>query len=396
MKLKSLFHPGLFRVLAVTCLLNAFAVAHTFAIHQVSWLSDDGGYLVQNSEWGTANIQFVSGDEAEFFPCGSDYCGYIQVVTSSGINAMPHWAVANMLLILASGDLDGRLPDSFAFNLGLPRGYDAGSDSDYRAGVLITPTPLSSMPAIPLNAVPVTQENWLWSNGYAGEVVPSIAQNFVAAADPPDEVLKAKIAIKEEEVVAIAEEINRCGPGGATRSLSYLAQQKLIKLKQTPLEAYDTLKSKNYMNTDPVKGTTNINFEKGKNAYSGLYKLPIETDGTYTSTFIVKDVMEPMKAGADVEVIFDKGKNELKQDMMGHIAFVSEIELTRDPKTEDVKSFKVKIIDSPVQDGKTKKNRTLWLNFTVTKEGTKPEMVTLEGWGTGASFTNFFVEKVTK
>jgi hypothetical protein len=146
----------------------------------------------------------------------------------------------------------------------------------------------------------------------------------------------------------------------------------------------------------PVKGTTNANFEKGKNAYAKKFGLKVETDGTYTSTFIVNDVMEPMKAGADVEVFFDKGKNQQMQDMMGHIAFVSEIELTRDPKAEDVKSFKVKIIDCPVQDGKTQKNRTLWLNFTVKKESTKPEMVTLEGWGTGASFTNFFVEKVNK
>ena len=205
--------------------------------------------------------------------------------------------------------------------------------------------------------MPVSQENWLWSNGYAGEIAPSLAQNFVAAPDPPDAVLKAKTTVKEDEVIAIAEEINRCGPGAATRSLNYLAQQKLIKLTQSPLQVYDTLKSKNYMDTDPVKGTTNMNFEKGKNAYAKKFGLKVETDGTYTSSFIVNDVMEPMKAGADVEVFFDKGKNQQMQDMMGHIAFVSEIELTRDPKAEDVKSFKVKIIDCPVQDGKTQKNR---------------------------------------
>ena len=103
MKPKPLFLPGFFAVLAVVCLLNVSALAHTLAIHQVSWLSADGGYLVQNSEWGTANVQFVPGDEAEFFSCGSNYCGYIQVVTSSGITAAPNWAVANMLLIVSSG-----------------------------------------------------------------------------------------------------------------------------------------------------------------------------------------------------------------------------------------------------------------------------------------------------
>ena len=245
-----------------------------------------------------------------------------------------------MLLVVSSGDFDGRLPDSFAFNLGLPRRFDASLDPTYSAAVIITSAPLNSIPDIPPQPIVVTKEDWLWSNGLAGEVTPPTAQSFVAADNAADEVVKAEIKIKESDVIAIPEEINRCGPGAAARSLKYLDQQKLIKLKQTPLQAYNTLKGRNYMNTDPVKGTTTENFEKGKNAYAKNFNLKIETSGTYTSPFFVNDVINLMKDGADVEVIFDKGKNEQGQELLGHIAFVSAIELTRDPKTEQVKSSK--------------------------------------------------------
>ena len=92
-------------------------------------------------------------------------------------------------------------------------------------------------------------EDWIWGNGLAGEVTPSTAENFVAFADDTSVKLEAKIKIKETDVEAIDEEINGCGPGGAARSLRYLAQQKLITLNQTGQQVYNTLKTKNYMNT---------------------------------------------------------------------------------------------------------------------------------------------------
>jgi hypothetical protein len=376
---------------AVALLVPGIALAHSFTIHQVNWLSDKGGYLVKNSEWGTVNIQFVPGDEAEFQPCGDNYCGYVQVITSDGITAAPNWAVANMPLVIPSGGFDGRLPDSFAFNLGLPRGFDAGLDPYYSAAVVITPMQLNSPPPILLALTAVTQEDWLWGNGYAGEVIPPTAQNFVLADAPADEVVTATLKIKEDDVVVIAEEINRCGPGSAARSLKYLAAQKLIEIKQSSNEVYDTLKGKKYMDTDPVTGTTGDNFCKGKNAYATKFKVKVQTGATATSPFIVDEVIKPMKDGAGVEISFDKGKNGDKS-LGNHLAFVSEIQLTRDPKTEDVKSFKVKILDDPKQDGKTMKNRSLWLNFKVTKKGTDPEVITLDGWGKDATLNQFWVE----
>jgi hypothetical protein len=182
MKLTSPPVSVLFRYLAVTSLLASFAFGHTFTVHQINWLSaaSSSGYLVQNSEWGSVNIQFAPGDEAEFFPCGVNYCGYLQVVAAPGVAAVPQWAVANMLLVVSSGEFGGRMPDSFAFNLGVPRDFDASMDFGYSAGVVMTSAPLGNIPSIPLEALTVTKEDWLWGNGLVGEVVPPVAQNFVA------------------------------------------------------------------------------------------------------------------------------------------------------------------------------------------------------------------------
>ena len=56
----------------------------------------------------------------------------------------------------------------------------------------------------------------------------------------------------------------------------------------------------------------------------------------------------------------------------------------------------MKIIDAPTQDGKTERNRDLWLEFTVTKQDDKPEVISLKGWGKDATLTAFFVEKASK
>ena len=318
-------------LLFAVAIMSTAAWSHTFTINQISWRSDTGGYLAQNSEWGTVNIQFLPGDESEFVSTPAGFIGYIQVVTTLAGGAPYNWAVANMPMIFPSAsDFDGRLPDSFNFNLGLPRGQDATLDHEFRAAVLITPQPLTSMPYVPLYLesyiVPVIPEDWIWGNGLAGEVTPSTAENFVAFADDTSVKSEAKIKIKETDVEAIDEEINGCGPGGAARSLRYLAQQKLITLNQTGQQVYNTLKTKNYMNTGlgaGDTGTTNANFQKGKDAYSKANNLNVDDRHTATAGVLKTDIMDPMNNGADVEIVFKKGKNQMGQDQLGHIAFVS-------------------------------------------------------------------------
>ncbi len=390
-------------LLAMT-LTSLGAWSHTFTIHQISWGSDTGGYLVQNSEWGTANIQFGPGDESEFVFTPAGYIGYVQVVTAVAAGGPYNWAVQNMPLIFPSAsDFDGRLPDSFNFNLGLPRGENLTLDHDFRGAVLITPHPLTSMPYVPLfleqYVVPVTAEDWLWGNGLAGEVAPSTAENFVAFADDANEKTEAKIKIEETDVEAIDEEINGCGPGGAARSLRYLAKQKLITLNQTGQQVYDTLKGKAFMNTGlGVKGTgtTDANFQKGKDAYSKARNLKVVTDGTFTAAVLQTDIMNPMNQGGDVEIVFKKGKNDQGQDQLGHIAFVSQILLTSDKKTGNVTSFKVRYIDDPKQGDSKAENEAHWLEFDVTYDNQMKETITLKGWGPGATLDQFFLEKVSK
>ena len=388
-------------VLAATT-LSAAAWAHTFTINQIDWRSDTGGYLVQNSEWGTVNIQFLPGDESEFVFTPAGFIGYVQVVTSLAAGAPYNWAVENMLMLFPSAsDFDGRLPDSFSFNLGVPRGHDVTLDHEFRVAVLITPHPLTSMPYVPLYLesyiVPVIHEDWLWGNGLAGEVVPSTAENFVAFADDTNVKTEAKIQkIKESDIEAIDEEINGCGPGGAARSLRYLAQQNLIKLNQTGPQVYNTLKTKAYMNTGlgaGGKGTTNDNFQKGKDAYSKALNLKVMTDTTATAGVLQTDIMDPMNKGADVEIVIKRGKNDKGEDQLGHIAFVSEIILTRDKKTDDVTSFKVKYIDDPRQGNGKAENEGHWLEFDVTYDNQHRETIVLKGWGPGATLDQFFLEK---
>jgi len=387
--------------LVVACCIAS--AAHTLSVQQIDWGAATGGYLVQNSDWGTVTIRFQPGDEKEFVAGPGGLSGYLQVVTFSGTGTPAYnWAVSNMLIVIpSSSTLDERLPDSFTFNIGLPRGFDASIDTVYSAGMVITATPLTEMPNIPLVQVAVTHVTWVWSNGLAGQVEPPPAQNFVAFADDNNEKFESKIKIKETDVEAVNEELNGCGPGAAARSLKYLQKQGLINLNQTVQQVYDTLKGANYMMTDlgvNGKGTTNANFQAGKDKYSQNRNLKIETDATATSPFIKSDVMDAMNAGADVEIVFDKGKNDKDQDMLGHIAFVSEIILTRDKKTEDVTSFKVKFIDDPNQGNGKAENRLNgnWLEFTVTRGSDQKEKIDLKGWGKGATLTQFFVEAVKK
>ncbi len=380
-------------LIVVVVALGPIAFAHTFSIHQINWLSPNGGYLLQNSEWGTVNVQFLPGDESEFVATQDGYFGYLQVVTWPGMGGVAYnWAVANKLILIRNtAGFAGRLPDAFSFNLGLPRGYDVTTDRLFRTAVLITPAPLDTMPNVQLNQpqylVPVTTEDWLWGNGLAGEIVPPLAQNFFVAADAKDKKLEAKITIEEKDVEAIDEEVNGCGPGGAARSLKYMEKTRKIKnLNQTAQQVYDTLKGNRFMNTQlgaGGNGTTNDNFKKGKDAYSQNKTLKIETDFTFTAGVLKSDIMDPMNAGADVEIIIERGTNQQGQKLLGHIAFVSEIILTLDAREEPT-GFQVKIIDDPVQgDGKAS-NRSQWLNFKANGD--------LDGWGPGAKLDRFVLE----
>lgn len=363
------------------------------------------GWLRTAATWsrtqngGTANIQFLPGDESELFVSSEGYYGYVQVAVSPGAGGPYGWAVQNKLVVIpTTEDFDGRFPDTMAFNLLVRRGLHISSNLGYRAAVVITSAPLTSAPIVPLYlnqySVPVGAEDWIWGNGPpTGINTPPQAQNYVAVADEQkDERFTSKIKIKEEDVEAVDEELNGCGPGATARSIKYLQKQGLINVNQNVQQVYTTLKGKDCMDTKigaGQAGTTNANFEKGKKRYSDGRRLNITTEATATTPFVKSDVMDPMNNGADVEIVFYKGKNEKGEDLDGHIAFVSEIILTRDKKTEDVTGMQVKIIDDPVQGDDKAANRTLWLNF-------KGKEAKLDGWGMGAELTQFFVESVPK
>lgn len=377
--------------LLLACACARPCEAFTTQIQQVDWLRGSGGYLVQDSEWGVASVQFTPADSALLTHDSSGWFGYLQVLTnsSSGVGSN-NWAVGNKLMLLASPqELEGRLPEVMQFDLGVPRGTDVGT---IRAHAFLTSAPLAVMPLIdlspPVFAVPVIEVEWLFGgeadvepvvyDGAAGKEEPGPAVNYKINVPAGHVRRSAKIKIKESDLEKVSEEINGCGPGAAGRGIKYLKTQFNIATTLSAQELYEVLKTDAYMKTSlgaAGDGTAFQRYLEGANKYS------TQKCVGYTASRVL------LPGTADLEL---DGKNAVAlhvywgkvdgKNLGGHVALLTEI-ITYEDASSTVSNFEAKLVDDGKQGDGTADNRTHWLWFKNTGDND----FSLEGGGCGGA-----------
>lgn len=370
----------------------------SFSFNQLDWLDGTGGYTAQNSEWGVANIQLSSADASLFtYVPGVGYQGFINVSTQVSGSAL-NWAVQNLPIAFgAPSDLDGRLPESANFNLGISRGsinLESLGSSALGFGFAVSAIPVASMPVLSGPTVAVLTAQALFGgeedpsgsySGYSGEAAPATAANSVGALPGEKQALVGKIFGKETDIPAVDEEKNGCAPGGVARSLKYMAAQNGLTLPDTVQQVYDILKDKDHMKTSlgaDGSGTATAMIKTGKDKYVGEKKLDIKT----RQTMDVEAAKKALNIKGDVEIgIRFKGKDKAGNDVFwGHRAFVTEIIDLTDALGNPT-GYTVKYLDDGVQgDGKASNT---------------PHTITFNADGTGrsagvAGLINFQVEIV--
>ena len=223
---------------------------------QFDWLDGGGGYTSQNSDWGNVVFDFDSSDIGSFTFTGSEYIGYLNVVTdTSGLGGpSANWAVENLPIVFQSTlEFDEDLPYEVSFSLGTSSGLNVPS-LDFLFS--IDSAPLFSAPVGSMTTIGVTDQGILIGGSDAPDTEgaglqnnPTPAQNFRGAAGGTVVTNHSRIVGTQTNLPAIDEDVNGCAPGAVARSISYLRMRAGVPASTNAQAIYNDLKSSNYMNT---------------------------------------------------------------------------------------------------------------------------------------------------
>jgi hypothetical protein len=78
-----------------------YANAALLSFDQYNWVADQGGYVAQDSDWGSVNFLIEPADTSYFTDTGNGYEGYVNVLTCVG-GQQDNWAVQNLPLFFTS------------------------------------------------------------------------------------------------------------------------------------------------------------------------------------------------------------------------------------------------------------------------------------------------------
>jgi len=383
-------------IVAVVMLgLTVPALAGSLDFMQTDWLDGAGGYKSQDSDWGRVEITLISQDAGDFYlmTAGgvSGYGGFINIATDVG-GAGPVWNVMNLPIFFEdAAELDGRLPQGVAFDLGVAPGTDVTS-LDYTWEIIETPTDV--MPAWTPTTVSVGTFEFLaggdalWmgtilSEG-AGPNAPAPAENFTGANKGEKIGSVAKVTVAEKDLPTVNEDKNGCAPGSVARSVKYMSNtHSNVNVPDSAQTVYGQMRTA--MDTD-ANGTSTADILSGKNSYVSANNLPIVS--TQSNSFA--KAMDTLKNGGDVEVGVSWGKDADGNSLGAHRAMVTEMQEITD-SAGNTTGYVVKIVDDPEQgDGKAE-NKVHTLKFD--KNG---KLIGHDGKGaaTGAGLINFQTEDV--
>lgn len=365
--------------------LPGLSPCHAFSVtfDQVDWSAEGGGYTAQNSEWGQANIHFSAGDAALFAPLDGGFVGFVNIVTRLPASAAAdNWAVQNLPVYFNSAaELDGRLPESVWFDLGIARGTEDVRRLDYSASLtsFVLPTqpvgPMFRFDAVGDRSVLLggvsDPDAYASASASTGQAAPPAARNFEGLKAGEKVGTVGSILVDEKKIAFVQEDLNGCAPASKARSLKYLAERGSITLADSAGTIYGDLKTDMKTEVGAGKKGTTINpsddFKKGADAYAQRKKIDVKTKRLRD----VEEVKKLMKAGADVELAVFWGKRkvidpttgkEVEESLGGHAAFVSQIIDIIDKDGKAV-GYTVRIIDDDQTNNGDTANQTHTLKF---------------------------------
>ena len=240
------------------------AIVTSVAFDQVDFFLD--GSLVQaDSDWGQISIEFLPGDAIEF----------VNVNTNgpSGVT----WIIRNIPIVSSSLEPSQFSSQSY-FDFGL-LGVTVGSNIsslDYCLTSTLVPV-ISAPTCIPDQTVAVGVSNAITNSGVPSDVtdvgMPPAADIFDFTG-----IFSDFESAWHSGVPNVVQDTNECGPGAATNSLHWLAEQNDWSLKDDDIQ--DTLDEIAIdMGTDNL-GTWDKAFAEGKVKFAKLHRLPIENHYT--------------------------------------------------------------------------------------------------------------------
>jgi hypothetical protein len=273
---------------------------------QFDWGDVSSGDITPNTRMGAIRFHFTDDDTSLLRASGGRF---VNVVLYNNATQGAEWVVRN--LYLAYPDVDrmvGQDPEA-TFGVGLP-GANGTAWTLSIFAYSLSEAPLAS----PIN----THAQWQMPEHalYAkGGLAPDVAA-FVSPPAPYDtigpfdafqgggssDIQCADICVPVSKLPKINELPNRCSPASVARSIAYMADQAGASLPQTPQQMSDTLAG--FMQTGWVSGTTPDNMLDGKLDYTDEYELTICTSLVLGWEDNIEWVMERLKAGCDVEVLF--------------------------------------------------------------------------------------------
>lgn len=362
---------------------------------QTDWLDGSGGLKSPDSDWGRVEITLTSAD-ADLFGTMTvgevtGKGGFINIVTDvPGVGAA--WNVQNLPIFFeTASELDGRLPQGVAFDLGVAPGTDV-THLDYAWEVV--PTATDVMPGGVFEPADVGTFEYLiggdalWLGGTltegGGPGTPVPAENFTGANKNEKIGSVAKVTVPEKDLPKVSEDANGCAPGSVARSVKYLSNSHSnVNVPDNAQAIYGHMRTA--MGTT-ASGTQTSKILSGKNAYVNANGLPIVS--TQTKSFA--KAMDTLKKGGDVEVGVRWGKDGNGKSLGAHRAMVTEMQEITDA-AGNTTGYVVKIVDDPKQGDGTAANKVHTLKFD--KDG---KLIGHDGKGaaTGASLINFQTEDV--
>ena len=384
-------------IAAIVLMFGVVAPAHSASLDfmQTDWMDASGGYISQDSDWGRVEITLGSADAGAFFPMTAGGVtgqgGFINIVTYVGGGGAA-WNIQNLPIFFENpAELDGRLPQGVAFDLGTALGVDV-ANLDYYWEIVSTPSPAMPGGAKTNTSVSVFEilngGDAIWLAGTltegAGPATPVPAENFNGANAGEKIGAVSKISVAEKNLHKVNEDGNGCAPGSVARSVKYMSDtHSNVNVPDSAQTVYGQLRTA--MGTT-AKGTGTSKILSGKNAYVAANNLPIVS--TQTNSF--KKAMDTLKNGGDVEAGVAWGQDANGKSLGAHRAMVTEVQEITDAGGATT-GYVVKIVDDPTQgDGKAE-NKTHTLKFD--KDG---KLIGHDGKGaaTGARLINFQTEDV--
>ncbi|MCC6426809.1 MAG: hypothetical protein IT435_08300 [Phycisphaerales bacterium] len=366
------------RAVIVVNMLACAAQAADINFQQVSWTDGAGNYTSQFSDWGRATMSFSPADLAHFaFDPDVGFVGYVNVMTSVQGGHQSNWAVQNLPVVFESSDaINGRLPESVRFDLGVQSGLAVGNLS---YSMNISQLPVSAPTSGAWFGASVANQDYYAFGGINddGGGGANSASNFFGTDGDGIAGPASTIRGNESDIEHVQEGKNGCGPGSVARSLKYLAKHNSnVKITDSAQDVYKDLTQSMGQNGG---GVTEDKLKAGKKAYTDHNKLPIKTESNKGPGYSA----EKLKKGADVE-IFIGGQP------LGHFAMVVEIIPILDPKNKkNIKGWKIKYVDDNQQDNKKTANETN--TITVSASGNNE---ILPNGTTGRPINTFIIETV--